>query len=392
MRYLLLSLACLILVVAGCQAVGPVTTAPEAAVSGATATEEAVPTEVASTEEITTTQEMTSTAMTDEEKIANAMTAGPTSVTANAAIHDFPAEDGGDEVELRAGTNGWICYPDNPSNPINDPSCYDANWQQIHGKAFGAEREAHNALGVSYMLQGGNVADNDDPSVTVPAAGEEWQTDPPHVMVNIPVEWDMSVYSHDHASGDPWVMFGGTPMEHVMFPVELVPVESEAGDDKIANALSAGPTWIREGAGVIDWPTEAGGEVIELRPSINGWTCIPDSPGSPKNDPMCLDEQWVGWLKSYLAGEEPNTTAVGFAYMLQGGSDSNNVDPSLAVPPAGSGWVIAPPHVMFLSPEPLDLSKYAADHLGGGPWVMFGGTPYEHIMMPLTDLEGEHQH
>lgn len=386
MRYLLASLACLVLVLGGCQPAGTVTTAPEAAATEAPAAAEATPTEEAvATEEVTSSEEMTSTGMTDDEKITSAMSAGPAFITANAAVLDWPRAEGEKPVELRAGTNGWLCRPDDPFTPVHDPRCFDANWQQINGKAFGAEREAHNALGTAYMLQGGNAANNDDPSVMEPAAGMEWQTDPPHVMVNLPIEWDLSVYAHEHDSGGPWVMFGGTPVEHMMFPIEMVPVESEAGDDKIANAVSAGPTWIREGAGVIDWPTAAGGEVVELRPSTNGWTCITDSPGSPTNDPMCLDEQWVTWLKAYLAGAEPEITAVGFAYMLQGGSDASNTDPALAEPAAGDEWVVSPPHVMFLSPEPLDLSLYSADHHDGGPWVMFGGTPYEHIMMPLTD-------
>ena len=189
--------------------------------------------------------------MTDEEKIANAMTAGPTFITADAAVLD------------------------DPSSPVNDPRCDSANWLQIAGKPFGAEREASgaNALGLSYMLQGGSVADNDDPSVDGPAAGEEWQIDPPHVMVNSAKEWDPAIYAHDHAADGPtgpWIMFSGTPAEYIMFPIELVPVESEAGDDKIANALSAGPTWLREGAGVIDWPAEAGGEVSEA-PAQRQW-------------------------------------------------------------------------------------------------------------------------
>ena len=307
MRYFLASLACLVLLIGGCQSSGTDTTAPEASATEATATEVAAPTEevtsteemtsteaitdtegMTSTEELTPTEEITSTGMTDDEKIANAMIAGIPSIVANAAILDWPSEEGAEAVELRPGTNGWLCRTDDPITPVNDPRCFDANWQLTNGVAFGPEREAHSALGLAYMLNGGNAADNDDPSVVEPAAGQEWQTDPPHVMVNSPIQWDPAVYSNDHHSGGPWVMFGGTPIEHVMFPIEMVPLESEAGDDKIANALSAGPTSIREGAAVMDWPAEAGGELTELRPGTNGWTCMPDDPAESYQRPrMC---------------------------------------------------------------------------------------------------------
>ena len=74
--------------------------------------------------------------------------------------------------------------------------------------------------------------------------------------------------------GDVWRNSRGAP--HV--PVEMVPLESEAGDDKIANALSAGPASITADAAVMDWPSEAGGELTELRAGTNGWTCLPDNP------------------------------------------------------------------------------------------------------------------
>jgi hypothetical protein len=327
--------------------------------------------------------------MGPEEKIANAMSGGPASIAANATIMDWPSEPGGSLTELRAGTNGWTCLPDDPTTPTNDPICADPEWLAFLEAGMAGEEPTVDSIGIAYMLQGGSVADNDDPSIMEPAAGAEWQVDPPHIMILTPEGWDPAVYTTDHHSGNPWIMFGGTPAEHVMFPVEMVPVESEAGDDKIANALSAGPTWIREGAAVIDWPTEAGGEVSELRPGTNGWTCITDNPGSPTNDPMCLDAQWVEWLTAYLAGEEPEITAVGFAYMLQGGSDTNNADPTLTEPPAGGEWVISPPHVMILSPDPLNLSLHSDDHHSGSHWVMFGGTPYEHVMIPIAGLEHE---
>jgi hypothetical protein len=62
---------------------------------------------------------------------------------------------------------------------------------------------------------------------------------------------------------------------------------------KIANALSAGPTTITEHATVVDWPANpkdgmSHGRV--LRQGNNGWTCMPDVPGRPQHDPMCVDE------------------------------------------------------------------------------------------------------
>jgi len=76
------------------------------------------------------------------------------------------------------------------------------------------------------MLQGGSVADNDDPTMTEPAAGAEWQVDPPHVMIVSPEPLDLALYSTDMHAGGPWVMHGGTPFEHIMFPI-TDPVDSQ---------------------------------------------------------------------------------------------------------------------------------------------------------------------
>jgi hypothetical protein len=62
---------------------------------------------------------------------------------------------------------------------------------------------------------------------------------------------------------------------------------------KIANALSAGPASITEEAAVIDWPANPKDGMSDgrvLRQGTNGWTCMPDVPGRPQHDPMCMDE------------------------------------------------------------------------------------------------------
>jgi hypothetical protein len=48
---------------------------------------------------------------------------------------DWPAELGGELVELRPGTKGWSCAPDDPANPVNETS------GQVHMMVFtGAHR------------------------------------------------------------------------------------------------------------------------------------------------------------------------------------------------------------------------------------------------------------
>ena len=45
---------------------------------------------------------------------------------------DWPATAGGQPHQLRAGTNGWVCYPSWPaavSATVEDPMCLDKTFQ-----------------------------------------------------------------------------------------------------------------------------------------------------------------------------------------------------------------------------------------------------------------------
>jgi hypothetical protein len=55
---------------------------------------------------------------------------------------------------------------------------------------------------------------------------------------------------------------------------------------KIENALSARPKFITDHAMVMDWPSAEDEETRVLREGSNGWTCMPDRPGSPRPNPM----------------------------------------------------------------------------------------------------------
>ena len=126
-----------------------------------------------------------------------------------------------------------------------------------------------------------------------------------------------------------------------------------------------------------------------LREGSNGWYCSPDARETPGPDPWCYDQAWLDFLYAYLAGEEPNVTVPGLAYSLQGSSDASNTDPFATEPAAGEAWMTIPPLVKIILPGAIDQTVYSTDHHSGEPWIMWAGTPYEHIMMPVA--EGEHE-
>lgn len=152
---------------------------------------------------------------------------------------------------------------------------------------------------------------------------------------------------------------------------------------KIQNAMSAAPKTIAKDATILDYPAKEGDQPPVLRRGANDWTCFPDDPNSPGNDPMCLDKMGMVWLQALMMKTEPKLTTPGLSYMLQGGSDASNADPFATQPPAGTPWVTSPPHIMVFSTGKLDPTVFSSDPHSGGPWIMWGGTPYEPLMVPV---------
>jgi hypothetical protein len=160
--------------------------------------------------------------------------------------------------------------------------------------------------------------------------------------------------------------------------------QDDADDEaKIEQAMSAGPASLAEEATILDYEMDDAGDFVVLREGSNDWTCFPDNPGTPGPDPMCVDQTWMGWVQAYVAGEEPDTQVVGLAYMLSGGSDASNIDPFAAGPEEGNEWITSPAHVMVIMPGDIDQNVFSTEPLSGGPWIMYAGTPYEHVMMPV---------
>ena len=125
---------------------------------------------------------------------------------------------------------------------------------------------------------------------------------------------------------------------------------------KIKNALSAGPSWISEKATVIEM--DAHMNMKTLRNGTNGWTCMPDTPGRPQHDPMCLDETTMQWLMAVMAGNKPNITHVGLSYMLLGEARQGQNVPTAKDPSTAKDWYYIGPHVMIVLPdENMDALK-----------------------------------
>src|SRR5262245_53341399 len=157
-----------------------------------------------------------------------------------------------------------------------------------------------------------------------------------------------------------------------------------ASDDAlIKTAMSAAPPAVAKDATIVAMDEK--GEMRTLRKGKNNFTCMPDNPKSPGNDPMCLDEGGMQWAKAWMSKTTPPAGIVGFGYMLRGGSDASNTDPHAEGPTTGHKWVDTGPHVMIFNVG--DAAK-AYPRQGENPntrepYVMWPGTPWEHLMLPV---------
>jgi hypothetical protein len=161
----------------------------------------------------------------------------------------------------------------------------------------------------------------------------------------------------------------------------------QTADAKIQSAMSAAPPEISKGAMIMDWGEKPDSPMKELRAGSNGWVCHPTTPAAfgaaSGEDPMCLDKQWQEWAAAWIGKRQPKVAGVGVAYMLRGDKGVSNTDPYASGPTATNEWVKSGPHIMVLLPDAKLLEGIPTDPKSGGPFVMWKGTPYAHIMVPV---------
>jgi len=145
----------------------------------------------------------------------------------------------------------------------------------------------------------------------------------------------------------------------------------------IEEALSAAPPDLAKGATVMDWQ----GNV--LKEGSNGWTCFPTNPHLAGKAPMCHDAVWMEWGDAYLNKKEYAGGKFGVSYMLAGDDGASNIDPYAEEATDDNDWVVEGPHLMILVADRAMLEGMSTDPWNGGPYVMWKGTPYVHIMVPV---------
>jgi len=150
----------------------------------------------------------------------------------------------------------------------------------------------------------------------------------------------------------------------------------------IKSAMSAAPASVARDATIV--AANPDGSMRVLRQGHNGFTCMPDSPETPGPDPMCGDANAMKWGTAWMKHQQPPPNSVGFMYMLAGGTDASNVDPYATKPTRTNHWISTGPHVMVVGSAAI-LRGYPSGPSPDTtrPYVMWAGTPYAHLMVPI---------
>ena len=144
-----------------------------------------------------------------------------------------------------------------------------------------------------------------------------------------------------------------------------------------------------------------------LREGSNGWTAMPGNPRGMSNPeigwkdpheamPMVTDAQGMKWAMAYMAGTKPELDHDGWMYMLHGDMGEDNsvgmrmsvnndgkIDIKTKETAAEGQWIVSGPHIMLMPKDPSSLSGLTTDFNSGGPYIMFEGTGYDHVMIPV---------
>ena len=166
-------------------------------------------------------------------------------------------------------------------------------------------------------------------------------------------------------------------------PMPKMAMPSRPDHALIESAMRAAPAKVSAGATVV--APQPDGTMRTVRAGSNGFTCMADNPTTPGPDPMCMDAAAAEWAGAWMGHKTPASGKVGLIYMLSGGTDASNTDPYATAPSGKNHWIKTGPHVMVVGADAAFYGMYpkSADPDTSVPYVMWAGTPYQHLMIPI---------
>ncbi len=157
---------------------------------------------------------------------------------------------------------------------------------------------------------------------------------------------------------------------------------------QIETYSSAAPSYIG------DFATVIGGNGEILREGTNGWICQAGNPRPYPRDgwksaheamPACHDEEGMKWMMAFAEGKTPNLIRDTYMWMLHGDVGEDNLVPGVLNENESTPeqWIESGPHLMLMPKDPESLKNFTTDFRKGEPYVMFPGTVYAHLMIPV---------
>ena len=172
------------------------------------------------------------------------------------------------------------------------------------------------------------------------------------------------------------LLFGSTLIGSVSVAYAQHPMMSDK--ELMAKLKDAAPAHVVQHATIMNMGAD--GKMKVIRDGDNGWTCM-----DPGNAPMCADKAAMDWAQAWQS-KGPAPQKIGFIYMLRGDNGASNTDPYARDETADNNWVKTGSHVMIVGAEASSMMKgYPRDAKPDPtrPYVMWPGTAYEHLMLPV---------
>jgi hypothetical protein len=158
------------------------------------------------------------------------------------------------------------------------------------------------------------------------------------------------------------------------FSTDEVPTSEPA---YLAKVKTAAPEQIVAKASIVMMQD---GKSRSLQTGTNGFTCLIGGDGTP----LCADETGMAWMNA-VASESDPPNKIGFIYMMAGDTGTSNDDPDQRAPHLHR--VQTGPHLMIVGPGVREMMCHPTNvdvPDPTQPYVVFPGTPYEHLMVPVT--------